>query len=308
MTIGNHLEKFAGYTVVDWEPSKPLTNLDTTIYRIAVDYEDEMGWVEKFESYLADPNVQQTKGLVLGAFSDEMFEEPPSEVLEAVLGAKDQFPLLDTLFLNDITYEENEISWIQNTDNAALIHAFPKLKHFGTRGGQDLSFTDLNAPELETLIVQTGGLDSDTLNQIITAKLPKLTHLELYLGSANYGGDTSLEDLEPILNDCFPLLTYLGLKDSEYQDDIAKAVIDSPVVKHLEVLDLSLGTLGDEGAKAILDAQPLPKLKHLDLEYHYMSDAMIEQLEAFAKQHQFTINVSNQQNEGRYGRYISISE
>lgn len=308
MTIENHLDKFAGYNVKSWQPSQPLADLDTTIYRIAVEYDEEMSWEEKFQQYLAMPNAEQSRGLVLGAYSEEMYDKSAEGPIELVIAAKERLPSLEVLFLNDITYEENEISWIINTDNAPLMHAFPKLKHYGTRGGSDLVFNHLNAPELETLVVQTGGLSATTVKDIIAAILPKLKHLELYLGSENYGCDFGVDELKPILEGHFPHLTYLGLKDSEAQDNIAQTVIKSPIASQLEVLDLSLGTLGDEGAQVILEATSLTQLKHLNLSYHYMSDEMMEKIKAFATQQGFTVDVSDQQKESNYGRYISISE
>lgn len=310
MTIGNHLDKFAGYKVEDWEPGQPLKNLENTIYRIAVDYDDKQTWDEKLTKYLAEPNAQETRGLVLGAYSEEMYEESSAGPINAVIAAKDKLPLLDTLFVNDITYEENEISWIINTDNASLIHAFPKLKHFGTRGGNDLGFTNLNAPELETLIVQSGGLASSTIKEIANANLPKLKHLEIYLGTEEYGYTGSVEDLQPILQGRFNQLTYLGLMNCDEQDNIAKAVANAPVVTHLNTLDLSLGTLGDEGAQALLDAKNLDNLKHLDLNHNYLSEEMAEKLKAFAAAKGFTIDVSSDADfdEDDDWRYVSIGE
>lgn len=160
----DHLESFAGYEVKTWEIGKSIDNLEKTIYRIAVDYDDDKTWLEKFNAYLALPNANQTRGIVLGSFSDEMYDEPCDDTVQALIDAKDKLPLLDTIFVNDIASEENEISWIINVDNAPLIHAFPKLKHFGTRGGNGLSFTNLNAPCLETLVVESGGMDSGALD------------------------------------------------------------------------------------------------------------------------------------------------
>lgn len=310
MTIGNHLDNFAGYKVESWEPGQTLNNLETTIYRIAVDYGDKETWLEKFKKYLAEANAKETRGLVIGAYSEEMYEESCAEPINAIIAAKDQLPLLDTLFVNDITYEENEISWIVNTDNAPLIHTFPNLKHFGTRGGNDLRLTNLNAPELETLIVQSGGMASETIKDIANANLPKLKHLELYLGTDNYGYTGSVEDLQPILQDRFKQLTYLGLKNCDEQDNIAKAVANAPVVTHLETLDLSLGTLSNEGAQALLDSTQLDNLKHLDLNYNYLSEDMAKKLQAFADSKGFSIDVSSDADydEDDDWRYVSIGE
>lgn len=312
MTIGDHLDNFAGYKVESWEPGQPLKNLENTIYRIAVDYDDKVTWNEKFKQYLAEPNAKDTKGLVLGAYSDEMYDESSEGPINEVIAAKEQLPLLDTLFVNDITGEENEISWIINTDNAPLIHAFPKLKHFGSRGGNGLRLTNLNAPELETLIIESGGLSSEMIKDVATANLPKLKHLELYLGTEDYGYSGSVDDLQPILQDRFKQLIYLGLKNCDDQDDIAKAVVNAPVVTHLETLDLSLGILTDDGAQALLDATTLDNLKHLDLNFNYISEEMAKKIEAFAAAKGFTVDVSSDadydEEDDDDWRYVSIGE
>lgn len=308
--ISSHLESFAGYAVKSWGIGDKLENLEKTIYRIAVDYDDDITWADKFNAYLAQPHAEQTRGIVLGMYSDEMFEESSASILELLINAKDKLPLLDTIFVNDVISEENEISWIINADNAPLIHAFPKLKHFGTRGGNELSFNNLNAPLLETLIVQSGGLDSSTIIDITNANLPNLKHLEIYLGTDDYGFSGSVNDLAPILQDRFNQLTYLGLKNCEIQDDIAIAVANAPVTAHLKTLDLSLGVLTDKGGQALLESTKLNNLMFLDLNYNYFSENMAEQLEAFAKSKGFKIDVSSDADydEDDDWRYVCIGE
>ncbi len=59
----------------------------------------------------------------------------------------------------------------------------------------------------------------------------------------------------------------MGLKSSEFQDDIARALCGAPLLKQLEVLDLGKGTMTDAGAQAIADsADAFKHLKRLDLD------------------------------------------
>lgn len=149
------------------------------------------------------------------------------------------------------------------------------------------------------------------IDDISNATLPSLKHLELYLGTSDYGFSGSVENLMPILQDRFTQLTYLGLKNSEIQDEIVKACVNAPVVKHLETLDFSLGVLTDEGAQAIVDAADnLAHLKFLDLHYNYLSESMAEQLEALAESKGFAIDVSSdadRYDEDDY-RFVCIGE
>jgi hypothetical protein len=63
-----------------------------------------------------------------------------------------------------------------------------------------------------------------------------------------------------------PRLRHLALCNSVIGDEIAAAAAAAPVVARLEVLGLSMGTLGDAGAEALLGGQPLTHLTKLDLQ------------------------------------------
>lgn len=75
--------------------------------------------------------------------------------------------------------------------------------------------------------------------------------------------------------DLFPQLTHLGLMNSEEQDDIARRVLE------LNVLELSCGTLTDNGAEALLEHKDrIAHLEILDLHHHYLTPEMQEKLKA----------------------------
>lgn len=305
MTINQHLTTFGGFQVRSWEPGKPLNHLDTAIYRISVEYDDETSWPEKFQAYLNTEGSAQSRGLVVGMWGTDS-EESADDALSALLSAKDQLPLLEAIFFGDIISEENEMSWIYNTDHGPLFQAYPHLKHYGARGGNGLRFSGLSASNLQTLLVQTGALDVETLRDILGANLPELNHLELYFGSENYGANIEIADLTPLFEgSLFPKLTYLGLKNAENQDEIAQVVVNSPILARLEVLDLSLGILSDEGGQALLaSADRLAHLKKLDLHHHFMTDSMQEQLQNLAPE----VDLSDAEDPEDDWRFVSISE
>ena len=79
----------------------------------------------------------------------------------------------------------------------------------------------------------------------------------------------------------FPKLTYLGIEDSEIQDELAQVVLESKFMGQIETLDLANGTLTDKGGELLLKELPKwPNVKKLDVHYHYMSDEMAGKLEA----------------------------
>lgn len=160
---------------------------------------------------------------------------------------------------------------------------------------------------LRKLVFQSGGLPASTVRAVAECEFPELTHLEIYLGDPNYGGDATVADLAPLLETGrFPRLRHLGLKDSTIQDAVAAAVAQAPVVAQLETLDLSLGALGDEGAAALLAGQPLDHLRRLDLSHHYLSP----QMQSRVRQAWPTVEIdlSDAQREDRWGRYIAVAE
>lgn len=303
MTIGSHLDDFGGFKVEDWKPGQTLADLATTAYRITKDYDDEQSWLDQFKAYLETEGSGETRGLVVGQWADE-FDDSSAEAIRALIEAKDRLPRLETLFIGDITYEENEISWIVNSDHGPLLQAYPNLRHYGARGGQELRFSWLNLPKLECLHVESGGLNQETVRDIARAELPELKHLELYLGTSDYGATYEVADLAPILAGRFPKLTGLGLMNAELQDEIAQVVVNAPVMKQLETLDLSLGTLTDEGGKALLESDAVRGLKRLDLSHHFMSEEMMAKLQALPLE----VDVSDQQEDEDDWRFVSIGE
>ena len=139
-----------------------------------------------------------------------------------------------------VVVEESEISWIGQTDVSPLFEAYPQLLHMTIRGGDGLSLGQVRHERLRELVIQTGGLPPRVVHEIAGSHFPSLELLELWLGEPNYGGDVTGEDLAPLLRgDLFPKLKRLGIKDSVIADELAGILVNSPILKRLEVLDLS---------------------------------------------------------------------
>ena len=167
----------------------------------------------------------------------------------------------------------------------------------------------LHHKNLKTLIFQSGGLDAAVTRAAIGADLPALEHLELWLGTPEYGGDTAVADLEPLLTGTpFPSLRYLVLRDSEIADQIAAALAQSPILERIRVLDLSLGTLGDEGAAALLASPLVAGLEKLDIHHHYCSDAMIARLPQLGIEVDTSEQEEANEDDGQTWRYVAVGE
>lgn len=310
MRSDSHLEEFGGRRIVEWKPRQAVQNPADTLFRLSIDYDDELTWPQLFEKFLSTPLAGFAAGIIVGPWQADDTSAPADAVVEALAAARDRLPNLNAIFVGDIASEENEISWIVQTDLGPLLKFYPQLEHFGSRGGTSLYFSDVSHQSLRTLVVQSGGLPSEAVQQILSSSLPALEHLELWLGDENYGATTTVADLEPLLSgNLFPRLKSLGLRDSEIADDIAKALAGSPLVSRLETLDLSLGTLGDEGANALAESPAIRGLKKLDLSHHYMSDAVMRRMERLGP----VVDVSEQQEadkdaDGSEWRYVAVSE
>ncbi len=306
MTIEAHLTELEGFNVTLWQPGDALGDPETTIHRIAVEYDEEQHWADKFRAFLNLPNVEATRGLVVGMWDAEGgMEGAPQEVVEALVSAHDKLPQLRMLFINDIIREENEVSWIPNGDLSPIFAAYPKLDYFGVRGGNELSLGQLALPHLRTLVIQAGGLSAEVVREVMNADLPNLEHLELFLGEENYGATSTPEDFAPLLTgDLFPKLKYLGLKNSDRQDEVAQVVAQSPLLSRLHTLDLSMGELTDEGAAALVSSPLVHGLNKLDVSHHWCSEEMMAQLSALPPE----VDVSDQQDLAEDWRYVSLGE
>ena len=205
--------------------------------------------------------------------------------------------------------EECEISWIRQSDVSPLFAAYPQLEHFCVRGAEGLNLGSLKHDRLKSLIIQSGGLGANVVREVAAADLPELEHLELWLGEENYGGDTTVADLAPILDGkLFPKLKYLGLRDSEIADKIARAVAVAPVVERIRVLDLSLGILTDEGAATLLESPAVARLEKLDVHHHFCSEEMTAKLQSLSVEVDASERMEPDVYDDEVWRYVAITD
>ncbi|WP_082472293.1 STM4015 family protein [Paenibacillus bovis] len=269
-------------------------------------YEDGVKLAPLIEELAQDAEKSQAlTSLIIGDWG-AAYEESAQEFLPTLIAASSHFPNLRKLFIGDMSYEECEVSWINQTNLGPLLAAYPQLESFIIKGSTDLALEPLEHARLQELTIICGGLPSTVLQSILKAKLPELRKLELYLGVDNYGFDGDLErDILPFLyENPFLKLTSLGLKDSELQDEIAIAAANAPVLQQLEELDLSEGTLTDKGGEALLNSEAVRSLKHLNLNYHYMSDSLVLKWRSSG----VNVTLDDQQDLDDEWRYPSLTE
>jgi hypothetical protein len=296
MSFNEHRFSFAGKKVRDFT-QEAFPDLAEFAVRVKLEYDEGKTWAEKFQKLLELPNAKDLTALVIGSWDAEnMFETGSQMVVETLVAARDQLPNLTAIFLGDITYEECEVSWIHQSDLSPIFNAYPKLEFFAVRGSNDLTLGHLKSEYLKHLVIQTGGLDVSVVREVLNADLPNLEHLELYLGTDNYGANTQIDDLAPLLRgDVFPKLTYLGLRNSDLSDVLAGVLVNAPILERLKTLDLSLGTLSDEGAKVFSSAEKLGSLEKLDIHYHFITEEALGVLKAHLRKLKIKIDASDPQ-------------
>lgn len=261
------------------------------------------------DEILADPELSDLEELVIGCWG-ESWDNGAQPIVDGIVECSYKFSQIKSLFIGDMDYEECEVSWIEQADYGKLWAALPNLEKLTIKGSTNLSLGDVQHENLKSLEIICGGLPKEVIAGIGEAKLPALESLKLYIGVEDYGFDGNIEDIANMLmSSDFPNLKTLGIKDSEIQDDVAKVVTKSKYMSQIEVLDLSLGTLTDEGGQVLLDTLPdYENIKEVNLEYHYMSEDMMAKLKALSAD----VDVSEKQEDDEYDgeiyRYPMLTE
>jgi hypothetical protein len=302
MTVADYAEKFYGLPIVDYRHGDKVTRRDC-VFRLSQEtYDAEESQRDVLDSFLAQVDPARLEALVIGPWS-EASSEGPDGYFEALI--EHRLPALKALFVGDMTYEDCEMSWIIQTDYAPLLAAYPNLEVLRIRGTNELKLPRLSLPNLRELAIESGGLPSAIVRTIGDSTLPALKKLELWLGDEGYGFDGDLSTYKDLLAKLQPQrLEYLGLRNAEISDQLAGYLAQQSWVGSLHTLDLSMGTLGDDGAKALLASQFVRRLKVLDVRHHYISARVIEQLEALP----LTLEIDAAEEADDGDRYVQVSE
>ena len=316
MSYNQNLDVFEGHKVVSW-PNEPA-EFENKAIRVQVsfdwdpetnDYVDGPRWVEHLQT-LAQSSVSGTlKALIIGPWTNELWTGNSEQALVELITLAKHFNSLEHLFVGDIVDEEMMISELHQCNMTPILNTFPQLQSFYVRGSNELRFENLEHANLQKLVVQSGGLDQQILSDVLNAQLPSLKHLELLLGTPNYGGNVTLENLLPLFSGrYFDRLHYLGIKNSEFTDDIAQTLAQSPLLSRIKTLDLSLGTLGDEGVTALLKSPYLKNLESVILKHHFVSDSLVAELRRVIGDALEIDEALELEDDDENGRYIDITE
>lgn len=187
---------------------------------------------------------------------------------------------LRSLFIGDFEYpDEQEISWVEVGKAGKVLPVAPNLRSLTIRGG-GIDLGTLAHDSLQTLVIETGGLPKAAVASVGKAKLPALTSMEVWFGRDEYGGTGNVKQLADLFKGTgVPKLRHLGLKNCEWQDDVAVALAKAPVLAQLTSVDMSMGTLHGAGVEAMLkNASKFEHLERIDVSENFISDEQVEAL------------------------------
>jgi len=262
---------------------------------------------------MADEEFQSLEEIVIGCWGDA-WDASCQPIIDGIVENKDKFSHIKSLFFGFMDSEECEVSWIIQGDYSRLWEAMPQLERIVIKGSQELVLGDISHANLKHLEIICGGLPSSVIKAVEKAKLPALEELLLYIGIDNYDFDGNIDTIKELLSGSdFPGLRYLGILDSDIEDDIAEAVFNSKYISQITTVSLAGGTLTDKGGQIVLEGiKKYPNIKKADLHYHFMTDDMMDKLDELADELDIEIDVSEDQEPDEYDGeiyyYVMLSE
>lgn len=318
-----YAKTFANRKVIEFDTKIGISVTDGAAYALRVnrkwvikgyEYQYDMSIPEKLQILIQHPLANQLEALVIGFW----YSDAPSyynglpNVVDALIDAHEFLTNIKALFIGDIEDPECMISSIVQSNLSLILVAYPNLEVLKVRGDggkiisysgrEGLVFEPQRHDNLKALIIESGGLRCEAVNQICKLELPALEYLELWLGRDEYGGTSSIDDIMPILSGVFPKLKYLGLRNSEYTDDIAFAIVKSPIIEQIVELDLSMGNLRDEAAEALLNCPAVHQLDTLNLSHNCLTRNLTSQLM------ELDMEVIIRSQKGLHNRYCTVAE
>jgi hypothetical protein len=303
VTISEPTEKFFNKPLRVYQSgTKP--DIGNYVYRLALDYDDSKQMPALIDEFLAQVDTAQLDALVIGMWS-EPYEASADPIIAKLVERAADLPALRALFIGDMTFEECEISWIVQGDYSPLLNAFPQLEALHIRGSTGLKIAPFTHQAMRSFTIECGGLPAEVAEALAQSSMPKLTHLELWLGTEDYGFSGDVELYRRVLAALWTSdLKYLGLRDAEIADQLAQWLAGHEPIRQLDTLDLSLGTIGDLGAWALFQSQYVRDLARLDLSHHYISEACQAQLKTLP----IAVVLGDPQKEDEDYRYVAVGE
>jgi|GEM_PF-4274599 len=205
-----------------------------------------------FQQFLETAEPENAIGLISG-------DLPSAAFISLLTQNHDRFLNLVAVSLGDTTSGLVSPIHLEPQSLANLLASFPLLEVLRVRTNSEPFESAVEHANLQALLVEPSCLSFKTLRCILASKLPKLEHLQISCGSIWPPSDIAVEDLLPLLRgNQFRKLKYLGLLnfDSGFMDDLVGVLVNSPLIRRIETLDLRGGAIGESGVHAFLSLDP----------------------------------------------------
>ena len=188
---------------------------------------------------------------------------------------------LTALHLGDVSSNIDMLHHVIGDVGAIITKTFPALRsltlHSGAQAwrnvGETFGVAGLALPELATLVVETCAMTRERLRELLAAKLPALTRLELWFGGMDRDATATVDDLAPLFDeDPFPGVTRLGLCNQEFGGELLELLAEAKLAERIVTLDLSRSTLDATTAPQLAAmAKLFPALRVLDVSDNFLS-------------------------------------
>jgi hypothetical protein len=253
-------------------------------------------------AFLALPVARFVTALRFGLQSYES-DNDWTDTMAAVVQSP-QAAQLRSLRFDDYHSEDCEISWTAFGDFSSAWKSLPLLEELQIRSGEGGSLGDIDLPNLRKFVRVSGGLGDAEIRSILAAKWPKLEHLEIWFGSADYGAAGSITHLADLLGSPLPSLRHLGVVNAEFTHELIAPLSRSKLLKQLKALDLSRGVIMDSDLDDLLNnADAFKHLDKIDLSENLLNDRVDELKQALPN-----ALVHDQRYEDDEHRYVAVGE
>ncbi len=289
----NHATTFANRKVIEFDPEIGITDTINTAYAIRVSDWDlspkNLISTEKLQILQKNPLAHQIKALVLGFWYTKDLS-----LIDALLNASENLTNLKALCIENI--HDREYYPIENINISYILLAYPNLEILKIRFSNCKTYTynekrlglEINSirhENLKALIIECKRIDMELIFEIHNLELPALEYFELWSITSENGSTYSrmgIKELMQVFSKIFPKLKYLGIRNCknnlEDLNHVPFGIVDSSIIENLVELDLSMGSINDEGAEALLNCPFIKNLDTLDVSDNYLSDEMVERL------------------------------
>lgn len=284
-----YFTKLENWAREDFNPEVGIVNPEGKAYIIKLKEDitaHKLFELENFQALLNSPKASDVEALICqgwhGFYSLNPIEGSRRSI-NALIDAQNQLSNIKALFIGDGEYREYMKTRFELGDITQILYAYPQLEvlqvHACFWGDSEVS-KQVKHENLKTLIIETANISNEAISQIGKLILPALEYLELWFGRRyEHSVNQVIDSLLSILSGgSSPNLTYLGLRSSEYADEIAFYVTESLIIESLKVLDLSMGNLTDKGVEFLLNSPAVDKLHTLNISNNCISSAMIEKI------------------------------